>query len=87
MESKTTVSSRGQVVIPKFIREAIDLHSGSELFLSIREGRILELTPIHRDIREFFGKGSVRSQGKKMSIDEIDAAISKAIIEENTEKK
>jgi AbrB family looped-hinge helix DNA binding protein len=87
MESKTIVSSRGQVVIPKFIRDSIGLHSGSELFLSIREGHILELTPIHRDIREFFGKGAARVQGKHISVEEMDSAIAKAVTEENTEKK
>jgi len=87
MENKAIVSSKGQVVIPKFIREAIGIHSGSELFFSIREGHILELTPIHRDIREFFGKGSAKTQGKQMSVEDIDSAIEKAVIEENTEKK
>ncbi len=83
MEGKTVVSSRGQVVIPKSIREAIGLHSGSELFLLVRKDHVLELTPIHRDIREFFGKGSARVKGKKMSIKDIDTAIAEAISESN----
>lgn len=87
MESKTTMSSRGQVVIPKFIREAIGLHSGSELFLSLRKDHVLELTPMHRDIQEFFGKGAARVKGEKMSIEDIDAAIAEAVIEENTNKE
>jgi AbrB family looped-hinge helix DNA binding protein len=87
MESKTVVSSQGQVVIPKFIREAIGLHSGSELALSVREDHVLELTPIHRDIREFFGKGSARTQDKKMSIGEVDDAIAKVVTEKNSKTK
>jgi AbrB family looped-hinge helix DNA binding protein len=87
MESKTIVSSRGQVVIPKFIREAIGLHSGSELFLSIKEGHILELTPVHRDIREFFGMGRARNKNETMSIEEMDIVIAKAVTQEDIEEK
>lgn len=87
MESKTVVSSRGQVVIPKLIRETMGLHIGTQLFLSVRPDHVLELTPVHRDIREFFGKGSGRVKGKKMSLEDIDAAIAEAVLESNLKKK
>lgn len=86
MESKTVVSSRGQVVIPKFIREVIGLHAGSQLFLSVRPDHVLELTPVHKSIQEFFGKGSASSKNKRMSLEDIDTAIAEAIIESNFSK-
>jgi len=87
MENKTVVSSRGQVVIPKLIRDTLGIHSGSELFISVRKDHVLELTPVHRDISAFFGKGSARVRGEKMSIEDMDVAIAQAIVEENKNKK
>jgi AbrB family looped-hinge helix DNA binding protein len=87
MENKTVVSSRGQVVIPKLIRDTLGIHSGSELFISVRKDHVLELTPVHRDISAFFGKGSARVIGEKMSLEDIDVAIARAVTEENKKKK
>ena len=87
MENKTVVSSRGQVVIPKLIRDTLGIHSGSELLISVRKDHVLELTPVHQDISAFFGKGSARVSGEKMSIKDIDVAIARAVTEENKKKK
>jgi hypothetical protein len=38
-------------------------------------------------IRKFFGKGSVRIKGKKVSIKDIDEAIAKAISQSNLKEK
>lgn len=83
MDTKMIVSSRGQVVIPKTIRKTLGLHSGSELIVHLRKDKVLELQPIHRKIKEFFGMGAARTKEEKMSISDIDAAISKAVEESN----
>lgn len=83
MDTRMIVSSRGQVVIPKAIRKTLGLHSGSELIVHLRKDKVLELQPIQRKIQDFFGMGAARLKGKRMSISDIDAAISKAIEESN----
>jgi AbrB family looped-hinge helix DNA binding protein len=52
-----TVSSKGQVVIPKEFRAAAGLEVGSKVVLECRENGILELHPLHSSIREIFGMG------------------------------
>ncbi len=42
---------------------------------------------ISKYIREFFGKGSTRVKGEKMSIKDIDAAIAESVSESNLKEK
>jgi len=79
MDIRMTVSSKVQVVIPKFLRNMLGLHSGSELIVHLRQDKVLELQPVQRNIREFFGKGAHRIKGKKMSLADIDTAIAQAV--------
>jgi AbrB family looped-hinge helix DNA binding protein len=44
---KTLVSGKGQVVIPKPIREAIPLHKGDELEIELRD-KVIILKPLKR---------------------------------------
>lgn len=77
MDARTIVSSRGQIVIPKYMRETLGLHCGSELILNLREDKVLEVHPVQKNIRDFFGKG--KSRAAIMSLDDIDTAIAQAV--------
>lgn len=56
MNTKTVVSSKRQIVIPKHMREFLDLHYGSEPFLNLRKDNVLETYPKKRVLRIFLGK-------------------------------
>jgi len=59
----TTLTSKGQVTIPKPIREQLRLHTGQRLDFQVdRNGRLI-VKPRARDIREL--KGILRSDRKK----------------------
>ena len=77
MDSTAIVSSRGQVVIPKIIRDALGLHSGSQLLIHVRPDHILELSPVQNDITLFFSQGA---HNITETID-IDQTIAEAISE------
>ncbi len=82
MNTKTVMSSRGQVVIPKFMREIIGLHSGSEFIIHLREDNVLEFKPVCKELKDFFGKGTAKLQQlSKTNIVDIDAAIGEAVLE------
>lgn len=81
MDTKTVVSSRGQVVIPKIIRDTIGLHSGSELIIHLREDNVLEFKLVYKNLKDFFGKGSykiTRDDAIAEAVD-IDTAIAEAV--------
>ncbi len=70
----TTLTSKGQVTIPKPIREQLHLHTGQRLDFQIdRAGRLI-VKPRARDIRDL--KGILRSDRKKpVSIAQMHEAI------------
>ncbi|HQS84165.1 MAG: hypothetical protein B7Y25_05645 [Alphaproteobacteria bacterium 16-39-46] len=79
MDAITVVSSKGQIVIPKNMRDFLGLHYGSELILNLRKDNVLEISPKARNIREFFGKGKRTNQENPMSLKDIDDAIAQAV--------
>ena len=83
--SKAIVSSRGQVVIPKDIREQLGIHLGHELYFKIRIDGVIEVKPVGRSIDMFFGRCK-RTAEKSMSIKEMDDAIMQAVSEKEGRK-
>lgn len=81
MQTKITVSSKGQVIIPRAIRSKLGLHLGSELSLRLRKDKVLELQPVRRSLKDFFGKGKPYVQNEKLSLLDIDQAIGEAVIQ------
>lgn len=80
MNAKAILSSKGQLVIPKNLRKKMGLHFGSELTLELKNNNTLEVTPITQNISKFFGMGKSKINQQIMSIDDIDKAISRAVI-------
>lgn len=72
--AKAIVSSRGQVVIPKNIRKALDIHDGTELIFSVEDDGSLLLKPVKRSLLDFFGY--LKRPGEKaLSVEEMDETI------------
>jgi AbrB family looped-hinge helix DNA binding protein len=80
MNAKTTLSAKGQVVIPKDVRDALGLKPGQELNVIRTESGVL-LTPvfkksgrttgeIFRELRKLY-----RHEGPPATIEEMDAAV------------
>lgn len=80
MNAKAILSSKGQLVIPKNLRKKMGLHFGSELTLELTNKNTLEVSPITQSISKFFGMGKNKINQQIMSIDDIDKAISRAVI-------
>ncbi|MCW5952322.1 MAG: AbrB/MazE/SpoVT family DNA-binding domain-containing protein [Propionibacteriaceae bacterium] len=78
MEAKVILSSKGQLVIPKNIRNAIGLLAGSEISLDVTSDNKIELSLICHEITDFFGAGKEHST-RCTTLDEIDNAIAKAV--------
>ena len=81
MHANTILSSKGQLILPKFLRSKLGLHLGSEIIMELKDNNILELHPMKKDITNFFGMGKSKNRNKFISIEDIDEAISKAVSE------
>jgi AbrB family looped-hinge helix DNA binding protein len=80
MEIRTILSSKGQLVIPKQLRQMLGLHVGSELQIHLRRDNVMEVKPIKHSITQFFGQGASK---KGVQIQNVDDAIAQAILENN----
>ena len=69
-----TITSKGQVTLPKIIRDELHLKSGDRLeFIVLEKGDVL-LRPVKRSVDEVFGRFH-QADGKVVTTDEMDAAI------------
>ena len=76
----TTLTSKGQVTIPKVVRNALKLNTGDKIEIIVKNGREAIMRPITRSVDEVFCK--LQKAGRKViSIEEMDAAVKRKIRE------
>jgi len=87
MNAKTTLSAKGQVVIPKDVRDALGLVPGQQLEV-VRSGNGILLRPALRKSGRSFDEitAHIREiappwRGPPLSVKDMDAAIDRAIRE------
>jgi len=73
---EATISAKGQVTIPKEMREALDLRPGDQLIYSVVDGEVI-ITPKNVDFKDLAGLLGSPPNGPA-TLDEIDAAVLKA---------
>lgn len=77
--ARTTISSRGQTVIPKSVREYLHIGPGDQVDFVIAEGGAVYVRPATRDISRL--AGMLRRKGAKpLSIEDMDEAIRKGAL-------
>ena len=80
----THVSSKGQVVIPKAIREQLNLDAGTTLTIEVVNDSVV-LKPAQarkkRSADDLAGMLKAHYKGPTLSVDDMDAAISRRIRE------
>ena len=75
-----TLTSKGQVTIPKEIRDAFGLHSGDRVEFIISGEEEAVLRPVTKKIDDVFGR--LHRPGRKpVSIKEMDRAIERKVRE------
>jgi AbrB family looped-hinge helix DNA binding protein len=78
----TTLSSKGQLTIPKDVRAELNLTEGTRFFVTVRNGEVVAL-PKNRRISDLAGIMGKPPKGLGASLDDIDDAIGRAVAEED----
>lgn len=81
-----TVSSKGQIAIPKEFRIAAGLEAGERLLIEYNQDGTLTLHPVTNSIREIFGVAKKYAKKGRCG-DNDDDLISAFIAEEDTKTK
>ena len=72
----TTVSTKGQVILPKAIRQRRHWEPGTHLVVEdIPEGVLLKAAPVFAPTRPEDVAGMLAYRGRPRTLDEMDAAI------------
>jgi AbrB family looped-hinge helix DNA binding protein len=68
-----TVTSKGQITIPKEVRETLGLEAGHRVSFQIREDRVVEMHPENVDLMSLFGIFKPRVKG--VTLADMEEAI------------
>ena len=75
-----TMTSKGQVTIPKEVRDALHLETGHRISFRVREDGIVEIRPENVDLMAF--RGILKSSVKGVTIRDMKEAIRRGAIGE-----
>lgn len=82
MGAFTTMTSKGQLTIPKDVRDELGLSAGMRVFVTVRNGQIVAY-PKNRRAVDLLGILGNPPAGKGATLEEMDAAIGDAIAEDD----
>ena len=73
-----TITSKGQVTIPKEIRDALTLNSGDKLEFEVNDRGDLLVRPVTRSVSDVFGRLQ-QSRPSAVTIEEMNRAIERRL--------
>lgn len=76
----STLSSKGQVTIPKEIREALGVDTGDRVLFVVREDGVVEIRPQTIDVLDLVGVLEPSAE-RHATVEEMDEAIGRAVAE------
>lgn len=82
MGAFTTMTSKGQLTIPKEVRDELNLKAGTRFLVMVRNGEVVAL-PKNKSIADLAGMLGKPPSGWGATLDEIDEAIGKAVGEDD----
>ena len=69
-----TITSKGQITIPKEVRDCLQLHTGDRVAFFVEEAGCAVLKPVTRSVDQVFGR--LRSPGGPVrSVADMDRAV------------
>ena len=71
---QTTLTSKGQITIPKFVRDSLALHAGDKIEFVLTENNEVLLRPVTKKVDEVFGR-LFKADRAAFDIAEMDALL------------
>jgi antitoxin PrlF len=82
MGAYTTMTSKGQLTIPKDVRDQLGIEPGTRFFVTVRNGQVVAV-PKNKKLADLAGILGRPPNGRSLSIEEIDEAIAEAVAEDD----
>lgn len=70
---EATLTSKGQITVPKVVREALAVHPGDTLAFRIREDGTVTVEAVSIDLREL--RGSIKPAKRGVTVEDMNEAI------------
>ena len=71
-----TLTSKGQLTIPKAVRDSLNLHTGDRVAFIVHNDTEVVLKPVTKSVDEVFGRLHSAGQQRK-SVEDMNAAVAK----------
>lgn len=68
-----TLTAKGQVTLPKNLRDQLDLQVGDKLNFVLLDNNVVQILPLKQSAKKL--KGLIKKPKKAVSIDEMNQAI------------
>lgn len=82
MGTFATISSKGQLTIPKEVRDELNLATGTQLYVTVRNGELVA-RPKNRSIADLAGILGKPTVGAGATLADLDEAIGQALWEDD----
>jgi len=73
----TALTSKGQITIPKAVRESLQLSPGDKISFVISDDGEAVIRPLSKSVSELFGTLALK-EAKKVSIEDMDDKVKQA---------
>ena len=82
MGSFTTMTSKGQLTIPKDIRDELNLKAGTRFYVTVRDGEVVAL-PKNLSVKDLAGYLGKPPFGLGAKLEDFDEAIAAAVADDD----
>ena len=75
----SALTTKGQVTIPKPVRDALGVHAGDRVSFLVRDDGVVELRPETVDLKDLYAM--LKYRGEPVTVEEMDQGIAEAAVE------
>ncbi len=83
---EATITSKGQITVPKDVRKALNVQEGDVLDFAIDERGQVTVKPLRKDYKRIFGMLG-NEVARALTLEEMDEAIGRHLTEKHVGKK